>query len=123
MYAHERMPCGGVNKYSSPASEEYSRAAILESIDNVLVDEDSSYGLVTTTETLADCLNIRYDALMLPGVMRSCTSHATHYFVQDKESAVLATHFLHGLEIAWDSWHTSQGLFPRGSVNRAFHEK
>lgn len=81
MCARAQMICDGVNKSSSTTLDKYSRAAILKSVDNVLVDEYPGHGLIPSPEALADSLNIRRNALMLPGVMRSCTSHAAHDLV------------------------------------------
>ena len=102
------MLCDDVNEFSSATLDKYSRAAILKSVDNVLVDEYPGHGLISSPEALADSLNIRRNALMLPGVMRSCTSHAAHDLVEDEERAVLLAHGLHRGEVARRRRHAAR---------------
>lgn len=58
-----------------------SAGALTQSIDDVLVDEQSGNWGIASTKSFGNCLEVRDDVFLLPGMEGSGAAHAGHYFV------------------------------------------
>lgn len=65
----------------------------------LVVDENARDRYVAASKSVADDLDVRDHAFLLPGVRGTRSAHTTHEFVQDKERAVSFAHFFDGSEI------------------------
>ena len=63
-------------------------------------DQNPADRLVAAAETLGDDLDVRRDALLLPGVHRAGAAHAAHHLIQDQQRAMPVANLPHALEIA-----------------------
>ena len=69
-------------------------------LDDTAADQNAADRLIAAAQTLGDDLNVRRDALLLPGVHRAGAAHAAHHLVQDQQRAVPVADLAHAPEIA-----------------------
>ena len=69
-------------------------------LDDLRRDQHAADRLVAAAQALGDHLDVRRDALLLPGVHRAGAAHAAHHLVEDQQRAVPVADLAHALEIA-----------------------
>lgn len=84
--------------------------ALGKDINDRLADHQSANGLISSTQTFCNGLQVGNDTFLLPGVQGAGATHAGEDLVEDEKGAVFVTDGFHGFEIAWERRNAAECL-------------
>src|SRR6478735_2198952 len=74
--------------------------AMSEDINDLLMNENTSNGSITTTKTFCDRGDVRYNSLLLKSKKSACSANAAHNLIKNHDHSVLVADGSNSLEVA-----------------------